>query len=132
MALNQVALLGRLTRDPEVRSTQTGKQVCSFTVAVRGMTKDQTDFFNIVAWEKTAEFVGRYCRKGQLVAVAGRLSSRKYTDKNGQHRESVEVVANAVDFAEKAERQERAPSDMDELPEGYVPATDGTDDDLPF
>ena len=104
--LNKTILMGRLTRDPEMRSTQSGTPVVSFTLAVdrdfspKGEEK-QTDFIDIVAWRGTAEFVSKWFRKGQLVAVAGRLQSRKWEDRDGNKRVSFEVVADEVHFAEK-------------------------------
>ena len=82
--INRVVLVGRLTRDPELRSTSTGKQVCDFSIAVQKKFKPQdgspdADFFRVSAWEKTAEFVANYLTKGRLVAVDGRLQSRKFT-----------------------------------------------------
>ena len=101
MAVNSVVLVGRLTRDPELRTTNTGKSVCSFSLAVTKRIKPQdgspdADFFNIVAWNKDADYVVNYLTKGRLVAVEGRLQSRKYTASDGSNREVVEIVANSV------------------------------------
>jgi single-strand DNA-binding protein len=100
MSLNHVVLIGRLTRDPEVRTTSTGKQVASFSIAVQRRFKGQdgvdVDFFNITAWGNSADFVANYLGKGRLVAVDGRLQARKYTTQDGQTREVVEVVAENV------------------------------------
>ena len=96
--LNNITLFGRLTRDPELRYTQSQKPVASFTVAVdRDFTpKDggdkQTDFISCVAWSGTAEFVSKHFGKGQLILVNGRLQVREYTDKDGQNRKAYEVV----------------------------------------
>ena len=98
--VNRVIVAGRLTRDPEVRTTSTGKSVAGFSVAVdrKYKTEAQTaDFFNVTAWGSTAEFVGKYCQKGRLVLVEGRLQARKYTDKSGIDRNIVEIVADSVD-----------------------------------
>ncbi len=99
--LNRVVLIGRLTRDPELRTTNTGKNVCDFTVAVDKRFKptdgsSTADFFRVNAWDKTAEFVANYLHKGRLVAVDGRLQSRKYTASDGTNREVVEIVAENV------------------------------------
>jgi len=99
--INRVVLVGRLVRDPELRTTTTGKSVCDFTIAVQKKIKPQdgspdADFFRVNAWEKTAEFVANYLSKGRLVAVDGRLQSRKYTASDGANREVVEVVAESV------------------------------------
>lgn len=99
--LNKCVLLGRLTKDPELRTTQSGVAVTSFTLAVdRGYKKDETDFINIVAWRGTAEFVSKWFLKGQLVAVSGRLQVRSYEDRDGQKRTATEVVADECFFAE--------------------------------
>ncbi len=104
--LNKVILMGRLTRDPELRHTQAGVSVVSFTLAVdRGFAKkddsQQTvDFINIVAWRNTAEFVSKWFSKGQLVAVSGRLQVRNYKDKDGNNRTACEVVADECFFAD--------------------------------
>ena len=100
--INRVVLVGRLTRDPELRTTNTGKSVVSFSIAVDKRFKSNrdgdatADFFRIQAWDKTAEFVANYLSKGRLVAVDGRLESRKYTDKDGNNREVIEVIADNV------------------------------------
>lgn len=101
MAINSVVLVGRLTRDPESRTTTSGKSVVNFSIAVTKRFKPQdgspdADFFNIVAWGNTADFVVNYLGKGRLVAVEGRLQSRKYTTQDGNSREVVEVVADNV------------------------------------
>src|SRR2546421_5048086 len=99
--INRVVLVGRLTRDPELRTTTTGKSVCDFSIAVQKRMKPQdgspdADFFRVNAWEKTAEYVSNYLTKGRLVAVDGRLQSRKYTASDGTNREVIEVVAESV------------------------------------
>mgnify|MGYP002588841995 FL=1 len=104
--LNSVCLMGRLTADPELKSTQSGVSVCSFRIAVdrtytpKGQEK-QTDFINIVTWRSTAEFVSRYFRKGQLVAVQGSIQTGQYTDRDGNKRTTFDVMADNVFFAEK-------------------------------
>jgi single-strand DNA-binding protein len=99
--INRVVLVGRLTRDPEVRTTNTGKSVASFSIAVQKRIKPQdgqpdADFFRVTAWGQTADYVGNYMTKGRLVAVDGRLESRKFQDREGNNREVVEVVADNV------------------------------------
>jgi single-strand DNA-binding protein len=104
--LNSVCLMGRLTADPELKSTQLGVSVCNFRIAVdrtytpKGQEK-QTDFINIITWRSTAEFVSRYFRKGQLVAVQGSIQTSQYTDRDGNKRTAFDVVADNVFFAEK-------------------------------
>lgn len=101
--LNIVAIMGRLGRDPELRQTTTGKNVASFSIACDRGRKDangqsQADWFDVVAWDRTAEFVCKYFQKGSLIAVDGRLQSRKYQDKNGNNRTAIEIVASNVNF----------------------------------
>lgn len=98
--INRVILTGRLTRDPELRKTTTGKNVVSFSIAVdrrfKGQDGTDADFFRVSAWGQTAEFVGNYLTKGRLVAVEGRLQQHKYTSNSGESKETVEVVADSV------------------------------------
>lgn len=98
--INQVILMGRLTRDPETRSTSSGKTVTSFSLAVdRGGQDDQADFFDVTAWEKTGELVAQYLSKGRRVLVQGRLRQDSWDDKDtGKKRSKVEVVAFDVTF----------------------------------
>lgn len=103
--LNQVSLMGRLTADPELRHTPNDVAVTTFTVAVnRSYVKQgserQADFIDIVAWRNTAEFVCRYFRKGQMIAVTGSIQTRTYQDREGKNRKAVEVVADNVYFTE--------------------------------
>lgn len=101
--LNVVAIMGRLVADPQLRQTTTGKNVASFRIACDRGRRDangqnQADFFDVVAWERSAEFVCRYFQKGSLIAVDGRLQSRQYQDKNGNNRQVVEIVAQNISF----------------------------------
>ena len=101
MSVNRVVLIGRLTRDPELRTTNSGKNVVDFSIAVQMRIKPQdggpdADFFRIQAWGQTADYVSNYIGKGRLVAVDGRLNTRKWTDSNGQSRETIEIVADNV------------------------------------
>ena len=103
--LNQIILMGRLTRDPELRRTGTGTAVTSFSLAVDRDFKSQsgekeTDFIDIVAWRSTAEFVSKYFTKGRMAVVEGRLQIRDWTDKDGGKRRSAEVVADNVYFGD--------------------------------
>ena len=104
--LNRIVLMGRLTRDPELRHTQSGTAVASFSLAVDRDFKDKqtgeksTDFIDIVAWRATAEFVSRYFAKGRMAVVEGRLQLRDWTDKEGNKRRSAEVVADNVYFGD--------------------------------
>jgi single-strand DNA-binding protein len=110
--LNQITLMGRLTRDPELRYTQTGTPVASFTLAVdrdfgsRENGEKQTDFIDIVAWRQTGEFVSKYFTKGSMAVVSGRLQIREWTDREGGKRRSAEVVADNVYFGESKKSRE--------------------------
>lgn len=99
-SINQVILMGRLTRDPEVRTTTTGKTITSFSIAVdRGGQDDATDFFDVTAWEKLGELVSQYLSKGRRCLVQGRLRQDSWDDKEtGKKRSKVEVVATDVTF----------------------------------
>lgn len=98
--MNTVILMGRMTADPEIRRTQTGKDVMSFSVAIdRGYgDKKQTDFINCVAWENTARFIGQWFLKGRLIALEGSLQTRSYEDKYGNKRTTTEVLVRQVHF----------------------------------
>ena len=107
--MNKIVLLGRLTKDPKVKVTSTGKTTTSFSLAVdRPFSgKDgqkEVDFINIVAWNKTAEVVGNNVSKGQRLLVEGRLQIRKYLDEQGQNRAVSEVIADRVEFIERKEK----------------------------
>lgn len=104
--LNHIVLMGRLTRDPELRRTGSGVAVASFSLAVdrdfggRDGGEKETDFIDIVAWRSTAEFVSKYFTKGRMAVVSGRLQIRNWTDKEGNKRRSAEVVADNVYFGD--------------------------------
>ncbi len=99
--MNKVILLGRLVKDPEMRATQTGTQVASFTLAVnRRFEKDKADFFPVVAFKNTAEFIGKYLQKGIQINIVGRLQTRNYDAKDGTKRYVTEVIAEEVYFAD--------------------------------
>lgn len=115
--LNVAVIMGRLTADPELRTTANGLSVTSFTVAVnRNFAKAgeerQADFIDVVAWRGTAEFVCKYFQKGSMIAIDGSIQTRSYEDKNGNKRKAVEIVANNVNFAE-SRRDGAAPSNND-------------------
>ena len=104
--LNRIILMGRLTRDPELRHTQSGTAVASFSLAVdrdfksRDSGEKTTDFIDVVAWRNTAEFVSKYFAKGRMAVVEGRLQIRDWTDRDGGKRRSAEVVADNVYFGD--------------------------------
>ena len=118
--LNKIFIMGRLTRDPELRRTQSGTPVTSFSLAVDRDFKSQsgekeTDFIDVVAWRQTAEFVARYFTKGRMAVVSGRLQIRNWQDKEGNKRRSAEVVADNVYFGE-SKRDSMASSGFDQTP----------------
>jgi len=129
--LNRIILMGRLTRDPELRHTQTGTAVASFSLAVDRDFKDRTtgekstDFIDVVAWRQTAEFVSRFFTKGRMAVVEGRLQLRDWTDRDGNKRRSAEVVADNVYFGDSKRDAEGgsygAPSGGYGAPGGYTP-----------
>ena len=149
--LNHIVIMGRLTRDPEVRYTQSQTPVASFSLAVerdfggRDGGEKQTDFIDCVAWRQTAEFVSKYFAKGSMAVVSGRLQIRDWTDREGNKRRSAEVVADNIYFGESKRRDggdtrgERADSSYS-APKYEAPASSGSafseiaDDDgeLPF
>ena len=97
--INNVVIMGRLTKDAEERTTSTGKKVCSFCVALDdNYDKNKTYFIDVIAWNKTAEFVCTYFHKGSMIAVQGRLTTRTWEDKNGSKHKAVEIVADNVSF----------------------------------
>jgi len=104
--LNRIVIMGRLARDPELRRTQSGTAVASFTLAVDRDFKDKqtgeraTDFIDVVAWRQTGEFVSRYFSKGRMAVVEGRLQIRPYTDRDGNKRTAAEVVAENIYFGD--------------------------------
>ena len=108
--LNHIVIMGRLTRDPELRYTQNNTPVVTFTLAIdrsysRGQER-QTDFIDIVAWRRTAEFVSQWFTKGMMAVVVGSIQSRRWQDKNGNNRTSIEVVADEVQFGESKRSRE--------------------------
>jgi len=102
--MNMVAQMGRLTRDPELRRTPNGTAVTSFSIAVErdyaSGGEKQTDFFDVVCWRQTAEFVAKHFNKGRMITVVGKLQSRKWSDKEGKNHTAVEIVADNVYFCD--------------------------------
>lgn len=148
--INTVAVMGRLTYDPELRSTPSGVSVIRFQIACdrnyqKAGTERQADFIDCVAWRQTAEFISRYFHKGSMIAVEGSIQTQNYTDKNGNQRKSVEVVANNVSFCgsraesgtgtgatpQPAQNQQAAPSYSNASGGDFEEIIDD-DDDLPF
>ena len=146
--LNKVILMGRLTRDPELKYTPSNVAVCSFSIAVdrryaRPGEQRQADFINIVTWRNTAEFVSKYFVKGQMINVCGSLQTRTWDDAQGVKRYATEVVADEVNFCGDNRNGSAPQGDSMGMDQGFVantqqaPASGGftpidTDDDLPF
>lgn len=130
--LNHITIMGRLTRDPELRRTAGGVSVASFTVAVdrdraaQGQDRE-TDFIDCVAWRAGAEFVSRYFSKGSMIVVSGRLQTRNWTDKDGNKRRSTEIMAEDCYFGD-SKRSDRAPAHA----ENNYPELDEDDAQLPY
>ncbi|MCQ2418784.1 MAG: single-stranded DNA-binding protein [Clostridia bacterium] len=138
--LNHIVLMGRLTRDPELRRTGSGTAVASFSIAVdrdfaaQGAERE-TDFIDIVAWRNTAEFVSKYFTKGRMAVVSGRLQIRNWNDKEGNKRRTAEVVADNVYFGDS--KRDGAPAEQGFSAPASAPVSDfamleGDDSDLPF
>lgn len=104
--MNKIILMGRITKDPELRQTQNNASVVSFTLAVtRRFDKDKADFIDCIAWKSTAEFVNKYFKKGQQVVVCGSLQTRTWQDKEGNNRKTYEVIADEVYFADVKDKR---------------------------
>lgn len=128
--LNYIVIMGRLTKDPELRTTQSGVNVASFTIACeQDFTQNgerKADFINCVAWRGTGEFVSKYFHKGSMIVVSGRLAVRDWEDRNGNKRQSPEITCESVYFGESKNKVEEKPVEREqfnELPE---------DEELPF
>ena len=140
---NLVVLTGRLTADPELKTTSNGIPVTTFSIAVdrryRSGEERHTDFITIVAWRQSAEFITKYFNKGNLIGIEGSIQTRRYQDKNGNNRTAFEVVANNVQFVESkrdaapgAPMSEPAASFSNADVNDFADLGDATDDDLPF
>ena len=138
--LNHIVIMGRLTKDPELRTTQSGTPVTSFTLAVDRDFKDKdsgeksTDFIDVVAWKQTAEFVSKYFSKGRMAVADGRLQIREWKDKDGNNRRTAEIVAVNVYFGDsKHSDSGNAPNygAPAEAPAGFHEVAED-DGDLPF
>jgi single-strand DNA-binding protein len=138
--LNHISLMGRLTRAPELRYTNSGVAVASFSLAVDRDIKDKQtgergcDFFPIVAWRGTAEFVSKWFDKGSMAVVSGRLQTREYTDKDGHKRTATEVVADNIYFGDSKRDSDIKPAGkaVDVSYEAPTFEPDGDDGELPF
>ncbi len=145
--LNVVVLTGRLTADPVIKSTASGVSYCRFSIAVERRYKAgedrQADFINIVAWRSSAEFVSKYFKKGQMIAIEGSIQTGKYIDNDGQNRTSFEVVTNNVQFADFGKKDNKPSADIEPNNDPLQNFSDSlnnqdfenitdSDDDLPF
>ena len=120
--MNTISITGRITKDPELRSTSSGKDVTSFVVAVdRPGVRDTTDFIPCVAWEQSARYLTTYGGKGRMVAVTGKLTQREWEDKTGQRRTTYEVLCDRVELIDSKPRQTADVSVSDEELERYDP-----------
>ena len=130
--LNKCFLLGRMTKDPEIRRTNGGTAVTSFTLAVdrdfKTNGEKETDFIEVVAWRNTAEFVSKYFSKGRMAIVEGRLQIREWTDKSGNKRRTAEVVADNVYFGDSKKENQEAP----EYKQADFAVISEEDGELPF
>jgi single-strand DNA-binding protein len=144
--LNHVTIIGRLTRDPDLRYTQSGTAVCSFSIAnnktyvTGGEKKEQVSYFNCVAWSKLGETITEYCKKGNRIGIEGRLQQRSWEDNNGNKRSAVEIVVESIQFleAKKAVENNRpaAAASQQPDPEPALAFSETTnpfsDEDIPF
>ena len=114
-SFNKVILIGNITADPELKQTQSGTSVCSFSIAINRYSKEpdakKVDFFTVVAWQAKAEFVSRYFKKGSGIVIVGRLENREWTDKQGNKRISTEIIAEEISFAGGKESSTEAKSE---------------------
>ena len=135
--LNKCVFMGRMTRDPELRSTGSGKSVTSFTIACERDMKDKdgsraTDFIDCVAWGPTAEFAAKYFGKGRMAIIDGRIQVRDWTDKDGKKRKAVEVLADHVYFGESKPKDEYAAPAYTAQGNGFQEIEDEEPGNLPF
>jgi single-strand DNA-binding protein len=131
--MNKVIMIGRLTKDPEVKKTQSNKTVANFTVAINDKySKDKTDFINCVAWEKTAEYLGNYVKKGNLIAVEGRISTRNYDGSDGKKVYITEVVCESVQGLERNDQTQATPKPNNDVKPWQTFTPEPTEEDLPF
>lgn len=131
MSINKAILTGRLTKDADLRSTPTGTEVTSFTLAVDGL-KDNTNFINCVAWNNQAKFITTYCKKGSLVAIEGRLQTRNYDRKDGTKATATEVIVERVENYTPKANTEAASANQNTTPVVNDNPFADDDYDLPF
>lgn len=131
--MNKVILMGRLTKDPEVKKTQSNLSVCSFSIAVDRRFKDsngnkQTDFINCVAWRTAADIIGNYFHKGSRILVTGSLQSRSYDDQAGNKRTVIEVLVEEVEFVDPKQTQGQAQTQEEVRPIPPMPQMPGEEE----
>lgn len=135
--MNKVELIGRLTKDPELRYTKNNIAVASYTIAINTGygEKQQTDYINISTWGKSGEFVNKYFKKGQAIAIVGRLKNNNYEDKNGNKKYTIEVITEDIEFIGGKSQEENQEENI-EIPQNYKSEYEDTitldDDELPF
>ncbi len=133
--MNKIILIGRLTKDPELKTTNNGTNVCSFTIAVNRKFKNASgnydaDFINCVAWKQSAEFVSKYFAKGRMIAVEGSLQTRSYKAQDGSNRSATEVMVESLDFCGDKPTETKPEAKQEVKPnDGFVEVDDG---ELPF
>lgn len=136
--MNNIQITGRLTADPELKTTQSGVSVCSYTIAVkRPKVKDTTDFITVVSWRAGAEYLAKYGNKGDMVAVSGVLTTRSYEDKNGNKRTSYEVVSDTIELVGGTKNEQNATKPTESpMPQNANQTNDFltivSDEELPF
>ena len=133
--MNSISIIGRMTADPELKTTQSGISVCSFTLAVkRPRVKDTTDFLPVVAWRQSAEYISKYAHKGSVVAVNGVLTTRKYETSQGDKRTAYEVVADNVSVLSGNDSSQPTYTPTQGANEGISPEFEviSGDDEIPF
>lgn len=137
--MNKIILIGRMTKNAEVRYTQSNKVVAQFSLAVNRPGNKETDFINIIAWDKLGEIVQKYTHKGSLIAVEGRLQTRTYEDNNGNKKYITEVVANNINLLEPKNKQEQTENNYRQVDKsdpfeemGKQVEQEINDNDLPF
>jgi len=117
--MNKIIIIGNLTRDPELKTTNNDKQVCKFTVAVQD--NEQTYFFNVASWGNQGEAIAKYCKKGSKIAVMGKLTQRSYENKDGVKMTAVEIFAQEVEFMSKGENKEKERPELTPVEDGQLP-----------
>lgn len=135
--LNRVTIMGRIANDVELRTTNNGTSVTSFTVCVdrsyaKAGEERQTDFINVVAWKHTAEFVSRYFQKGNMIAIDGKIQTRNYEDKDGKKRTATEVIADEVSFCGGKKESTPVVETPNPSVDINIDANEGEEDELPF